>query len=279
MTWLVGAGTVLAYVILYAAIFLIAKLVLDLVTPYKLTTELVVRDNLAIGLSVGGYFLATAIIFVGALTGPSRGLLYDLGAVAGYALLGVLFLNTARIILDNLTFRRVAALSEIVENRNCGVGAVRAGVYVATGLVAAAAVSGQGGGVLSSVVFFVLGQAALFAFAWVYDRVTPYDLQEEIRKGNVAAGIGFGGTLIAVGVIMADAVGGNFVGWSEGLLWFVQVAVLGTAVLLVLRYLMDRLIIIGDDLNREIVEDRNLAAGFVEMAVAIAFAIVIAALI
>ncbi len=279
MDLLTGVGTAIAFIILYAVLFLLAKLLLDLLTPYKLSDELVTRDNPAVGLSVAGYFLATSIIFAGAVSGPSQGFLFDLGAVAGYSLIGILFLNLARLLMDHVTFRRISALKEIVEQKNCGVGSVRCGMFIATGLVAGGSVSGVGGGVLSSVIFFVLGQAALFVFAWIYDRVTPYNLQEEIKGNNVSAGVGFGGTLIAVGIIMADAVGGDFFGWGESLLWFAEVAVLGIVVLIVVRYLMDKLVISGDDLNREIVEDRNLAAGLLEAAVAIAFAFVIAALI
>ena len=50
-------------------------------------------------------------------------------------------------------------------------------------------------------------------------------------------------------------------------------------VLPIVRFLMDRLVITGEALNQEIVEDRNIAAGLLEMTVAIAFAMVIAALI
>ena len=42
---------------------------------------------------------------------------------------------------------------------------------------------------------------------------------------------------------------------------------------------MDKLVITGEDLNKEIVQDRNIAAGLLEMTVAISFATVIAALI
>jgi uncharacterized membrane protein YjfL (UPF0719 family) len=275
----VTAGTVLAFVLLYGFLLLLAKWMSDLLTPYSLTAELVKRDNVALGISVGGYFLATAIIFVGATTGPSKGFLMDLVAVGGYSVLGIVFLNTARVTLDKLILTRFATLKEIVEDRNCGVGAVRAGVYIATGLIAAGAVSGQGGGVLTAIVFFVLGQLCLVVFARLYDLITPYNLQHELESDNVAAGVAFGGTLVAIGIITADAVAGDFVAWGPSLLWFAQVVVIGMVVLPIVRFLMDRLVITGEALNQEIVEDRNIAAGLLEMTVAIAFAMVIAALI
>ena len=277
--FLTTAGTALAFVTLYGVLVLLAKWMNDLLTPYNLTAELFKQDNPALGISAAGYFLATAIIFVGATLGPSRGLLEDLGAVAGYSVLGIVFLNVSRYLLDKLIFTKFATVKEIVEDRNCGVGTVRAGVYIATGLIAAGSVSGQGGGVVTAIAFFVLGQLCLVVFARLYDLITPYKLQDEIEAGNVAAGVAFGGTLIAIGIILADAVSGDFTGWGQSLLWFAEVAVIGMVILPIVRILMDKLVIIGEDLNQEIAKDRNLAAGFLEMSVAVSFASVIAVLI
>ncbi len=277
--FVITAGNTLAFVVLYGVLTLLAKWIKDLLTPYNLTAELVKRDNLAIGISASGYFLATAIVFVGATLGPSKGFLTDLVAVGGYSVLGILFLNAARIILDKLMLTRFATLKEIIEDRNCGVGAVRAGAYIATGLIAAGSISGQGGGVLTAIVFFVLGQLCLLAFARLYDVITPYDLHQELESGNVAAGVAFGGTLVAIGIITANAVAGDFVAWGPSLLWFAEVVVIGMIVLPIVRFFMDKLIITGEDLNQEIARDRNIAAGLLEMTVAISFATVIAVLI
>ena len=273
------AGTVLAFVVLYAVVLLAAKWVNDLLTPYNLSAEMFRKDNAALGVSAAGYFLATSFVFIGATLGPSQGFVADLGSTAGYSALGIAFLNAARVVVDKLVLSRLSIADEIIERHNCGVGAVRAGIYIATGLVAAASVVGQGGGVLTSVVFFVLGQLCLIVFARMYDWLTPFDLQAELTGGNVAAGIAFGGTLVAIAIIVAEAVAGDFLGWSESLIAFAAAAVIGMVLLPIVRFLMDKVIIAGHDLNREIAEDRNLAAGFVEMAVAVSFAAVIAALI
>ncbi len=278
-TLAIDAGIVLAFILTYALLFLLAKWFKDMVTPYKLTIELITKDNFAIGITLGGYFLATAIIFIGVLRGPETNLFDDLLAVGGYSLLGIVFLNLSRLFLDKVTFRKFCNITSIVEDQNCGMAAVRFGVYIATGLVAAGSLSGQGGGIVTAIVFFVLGQACLVLFAWIYDFITPYDLQKEIETGNVAAGIAFGGTLIALGIIVMNAASGDFISWQDNLLIFVEMAALGLIFLPLLRVAMDKLVITGDDLNREIAEDRNMAAGFIEMAVAISFSAVLAALI
>jgi len=282
MDW-AGLGTeiltILAFVGVYALLFLVAKAMNDFLTPYRLIEELAMKDNIAVGISIGGYFLATAIIFIGVLTGPSTGLVQDLIAVTAYSVLGLVFLNLSRWSLDKLVFHKFCNMTAIVEDRNCGMAAVRFGAYIATGLIAAGSLHGQGGGVHTAIVFFLLGQVVLIVFARVYDWLTPYHLQEEVASGNLAAGVAFGGAIAALGLIVARSVSGNFIGWTENLILFAEMAVTGIVILMIVRFFMDKLVLTGHDINREISEDRNAAAGFVEMSVALSFAIVLVALI
>ncbi len=270
---------VLAFIGVFAVLILLAKALKDLLTPYRLVEELAKKDNIAVGISLGGYFIATAIIFIGVLYGPTGDFLDDLMVVSGYSLLGLVFLNLSRWCLDKLVFYKFCNITAIVEDRNCGMAAVRFGVYIATGLIAAGSLSGEGGGVGTAVAFFALGQGTLVVFARLYDMATPYKLQKEVQDGNVAAGVAFGGTIMALGLIIAKAVAGDFIGWKENLLLFAEMAIFGAAVLYVARALMDKLILTGHDLNVEISRDRNLAAGFVEMSVAVSFALVLVALV
>lgn len=276
LDWLLQVGV---FLLLFMLILLTAKLMKDFLTPYRLIEELARKDNFAVGISLGGYLIATGIIFVGVVTGPSRTLLDDLFTVAGYALLGLIFLNLSRWCLDKLAFNKFCNITAIVEEGNCGMAAVRFGAYIATGLVAAGSLHGEGGDVLTATAFFALGQGALVLFTKLYDLTTPYHLQDQVRDGNVAAGLAFGGTLAALGLIIGRAVAEPFTSWSSSLLTFVELAVIGMVLLQVARLLMDKLILTGHDLNREIAEDRNMAAAFVEFSVAVAFALVLVVLV
>lgn len=272
-------GGVLAFVGAYAVLFIVSKFLKNILTNYNLLKELGEKDNFAVGISMGGYFLATAIIYVGVVTGPSKGLAEDLKLVFLYSLLGLVFLNVTRWCLDKIIFSQYCNDTQIVEDQNCGMAAVRFGAYVATGLIAAGSLHGQGGGIETSVVFFILGQAALFIFARIYDFTTPHHLQRQVRDGNIAAGMAFGGTLAALGIIIGKSISGEFSGWTESLVSFAGSAIIGIILLQIARMLMNRVVLAGHDLNKEISEDRNMAAGFLEMAVAVCFALVLAALI
>jgi uncharacterized membrane protein YjfL (UPF0719 family) len=269
----------LAFVTLFFALLLLAKWFKSLSISYHLNDQLVEHDNQAVGLAMAGYYLGTAAIFVGALVGPSEGLPQDLLTVGGYSLLGLIFLNLARWFNDIAMLRRFSDTEQLVKQRNVGVGAVHFGVYLATGLVAAGAVSGEGGGVVSALVFFVLGQLSLLVFSLIYERFSSYDIHAELQGQNVAAGVAFGGNLVALAILVMNASSGDFIDWKKDLTQFLTADLVAFVALPLIRLATDRVIIPGKSLGREIREDRNVGAGILEAALAIAFAVVLAFLI
>ena len=282
MNWnaaLDDAARGLAFLGVFAVMILVAKLLEDLLSPRKVTEEVAARDNPALGVAMTGYYLALAIIFVGVVAGPSAGFLTDLYQVALYSAVGLVFLTISRLVLDQIIFRRFANPRAIVEDRNSAAGTARASFYVATGFVTAGSLTGDDSGILVSLVFFALGQAALFAFAKLYDVMTPFGVREEIENGNLAAGVAFGGSIVALGLILGRAVSGAFLGWGPSVLYFALQAVVGVVLLQVVRLLMDKILLPGHKLNDEIARDRNVSVGLIEAGIAVAFAVVLTALI
>ncbi len=268
-----------AFVAMYFVLFLLAKWFKDLLSPYKINDELTKTDNLAIALTMSGYYLATAAIFVGALMGPTQGMQTDLLVVGGYSLLGLVLLNASRWFNDKAILRKFCDTEQLIKEKNVGVGAVQFGAYVATGLIAAGAVSGQGGGAFSSLVFFVLGQLSLFIFSLIYEKLSPYNIHEELEKKNIASGVAFGGTLIALAIIIMNAASGDFQDWKTDLTQFGLANVIAFIFLPFIRVIMDRLVVRGSSLGREIKEDQNIGAGFLEATITISFAIILTRLI
>ncbi len=274
-----SAAAILAFTLMFVVLLTVASYTKDFLAPYALKEAMVRKDNTAVGITLGGYYLAVCAAFAGAALGPSQGFLTDLQLVAVYALLGVVLLNVSRLVFERLMFRSFDAMKLVAQDGNVAVAAVSFGAYVATGLIAGAAVSGQGGGWISSIVFFVLGQAALLVMARVYEKMTPYSVEAEVANGNVAAGVAFAGTLVAVGLILMRAASGDFIGWERSLTLFFIDAVAAVVLLTLLRFVVDRVLIRGAKLDDEIAKDRNLAAGFVEAAALVSFAGAMAAVI
>lgn len=90
--------------------------------------------------------------------------------------------------------------------------------YVATGIIASRAVAGSDLKSLGlSLVFFVIAQITLHVFVSLFRFLTVYDDAEQIRGENLAAAISYGGVAIAVALLVARALDGDFVGWAVSL--------------------------------------------------------------
>jgi len=276
------------YVPLALLVLLIAKVSLDWLTPFKVDDQLSAKDNPAFGLSLTGYYLGVIVVFIGATYGEETVLLAEEGPMvafakdAGWALGGVLLLNLSRLILDKVVLRHFSCRKEIVEDRNLGVGAVEFGVYLASALVIAGAVSGEivgeGGhpaaGITTALAFYGLGQVALVILAMIYQLITRYDFHAELEADNAAAGVAFGGHLTAMGVLLLAATAGDFVSWEENLIKFAYYFVAALVLLVGGHYLVDFVLLPGRTLDQEIKDDRNLNAGYLEGGVLLGLAAV-----
>lgn len=257
--------------VLFMVMFAIAKLIKNRLTPYDIHEQLSEKNNAALGASLAGYYIGFAILFCGAYLGPSFGFWEDLLVVTGYTLLGLLLLNVAREINDRLILHRMAVTDAISEKQNVAAGTLLGCNYIASALVVAGAIHGEGGGITTALAFFGMGQLALVLFTLLYEQLTPYSIHDEIEQGNLAAALGFGGTLVAIGILIMGAVSGDFVSWGYNLsVLAVELAAIFLYLILV-RVFFDKVLIYRCDLNREIAEDRNIGAGLLELASALGF--------
>ena len=254
------------YLAVVLVLLVIGKWVYDgLHRRFVLRTELIEKDNLAVALAVAGYYLGLVIVLGGVVSGPaSFNVLDDVIGLVIFGLLGIVLLNLSAWINDKIVFSRFDNEKEIVEDRNAGMGAVEGGNYVAVGLITAGAMSGEGG-VLPGLVFWVLGLVALIVAGLLYDKITSYDLHEQIEKDNVAVGVAFAGVLVGFGNIIRLAGDGDFVSWNESLTEFGYYTVVGLILLPFVRIFADKVLLPGASLSDELVQDRpNLGAGFIE---------------
>ena len=288
----------LAYVGLGIAVLLLAKLVQDFLTPYRIGDQLNHKDNAALGLSITGYYLGVITVFLGAVYQPlavvrddewtyTADFGYDVLEVFLYALGGMLVLNVARILVDRLILFKFSTEKEIVEDQNAGAGAVEFGVYLAVGLVIAASIAGTGVGgegveevavidaVARAAAFFALGMIVLGLYAVFYQVTTSFDIHDEIEQDNTAVGVAVGGNLIAIGIVTFKAVFGEFISWEESLAAFLTFAVIGFALLFVVRMVVDLVLLPGTKVSHELSADRNLGVAFIESAVVVSAALIL----
>lgn len=276
----------IVYVGLGVVILFMGKLIQDLVTPYKINEQLSSKDNVALGLSISGYYLGIIIVFLGAVYQGTPVISSDgLGFTTDYwrevlevfltAVVGIVVLNLARIVVDRLVLHGFSTVRKIIDDQNVGTGAVEAGVYVSTSLVIAASVAGVGGGPETSVAFAILGLATLVLYTLFYEVTTSFDIHEEIASGNTAVGVALGGNLLAIGIVVFKAVFGDFVNWVTALSGFAVFVVLGFVLLLVVRLLVDFIMFPRVKVSDELARDRNLGVALIESAVVIGASLIL----
>ena len=276
----------LVFVGLGLIILVIAKLARDIITPYRIDEEVAQKKNLAVAVRLSGYFMGVILVFLGALYRPltlivvdglgfDREYAEDVLRVFLYSLAGIAALNLVRILMNRLILYKFDIEKEVVEGQNVGSGAAEFGMYVATGLLIAGAVSGVGGGPDTAAAFFGMGLVLLIIFALFYQLTTSYDIHSEIESNNTAVGIAFGGNLIGIGIVTSKAVFGDFDGWSQGIASFLTFGVIGFALLYVMRVVIDKLLLPTVSTSRALAVERNIGVAYIESAVVISAALIL----
>ena len=232
---------------------------------FTLRVELLEKDNLALAVTVAGYYLGLVIVLGGVVSGPaSISLLDDVVGLVIYGGLAIVLLNLSAWVNDRLVFSKFDNEREIVEDRNVGVGILEGASYVAVGLITAGALSGEGG-MAPGLVFWVTGLAALVVAGVLYDRITPYDLHDRIEGNNVAVAVAFAGVLVGFGNVIRLAGEGDFVSWNESMAEFGYYLVVGLVLLPLVRLFADKVLLPGARLTDELVQEQpNLGAGVIE---------------
>lgn len=278
--WLLFSGL---YFLLALVLVLLAGWLFGLATPLKVRQHLGERDNAAVGLALMGYLAGVIAVIAGTFAGGGEEtatwttLAREMPTVVLYALLGMGALLLAGIINDLLILPQFSINQAVVEQGNVGVAAVLAGSYLGSGLVIAGGIHGSVD-LTSLGVGFVLGQAGLVLFSWVYCRISAHDEAAELgERGNVAVGVAWGGHLVAYGVLLKTglAVSVHALTWEGRLIHLAYYAGVGLVLLPLARLLGNRLLIPGHRLFEEIVRDRNLGAAFLEGGMAVCMAVIL----
>ena len=99
-----------------------------------------------------------------------------------------------------------------------------------------------------------------------YNFITPYSTHDELEKDNVAVGIGFGGAVIAFSILILNAIKGDFESYTSTFTSLGVEFIIGLVLLPSIRLIADKVLLPGQDLTDEIVnqEKPNLGAAFVE---------------
>ena len=178
----------------------------------------ILEGNTAVAIRRGALFAGLAIVLVAVFRQPTiadswiegvgQNFLWGAGALVG------LIISLA---LNNMFLLKGVNNNEALKNGNISVALVEGGSLLGSSFILASAMQGVGT-VWTTVVFYLVGQAAMLAFAWIYEVITPKtDVVKMAEEGNLSAGVLIMGKVIAIALIMATAIQGDFTGWAQDL--------------------------------------------------------------
>ena len=271
LTILDGLLTTLTYIAVSFLLFFIGKIAYQLFHPrVKVAYELVENDNLAFAFAHVGYFIGLLLSIGSVMLGESEGLVNDLMGIGIYGLLSIVLLNLSLIINDKIILSNFDLKKEIFDDKNVGTGIVEGANAIATGLVVMGAITGEGygelGPIVNVLVYWILGQVILFVTSKIYNLMTSYDVHYHIEKGNIAVAVGYSGAIIAIGNLINNALAHDFDSWMVTVQDVGFNVTVGFAFLPIARFLTDKILLPGQKLTDEIVnqEDPNVGAAIVE---------------
>jgi len=267
MTYIDATLTTVIYLASSFILFFIGKYLYQLFhRGYNVKEELVEKDNLAFALAHTGYFIGLILAIGGVMMGESAGLLMDLVYIGVYGIISLILLNLSIIINDKIILRRFSIKKEIVEDRNEGTGLLEGASSIATGLIIMGSVYGEGGGIDTILIYWVVGQVLLILTAYVYNWITPFDVHEHIEKDNVAVGVAMAGAIIAIGNMIRHGLMHDFESWYITAEYLAIDTGIGLAFLPIARFAADKILLPGRNLTDELInqEKPNIGAGVIE---------------
>ncbi len=267
-----GSGTIAAF---YAATLLLMLILRRVSRPLirRADGANLLGENRATSVAEAGVVLAISIVAAGVVKNCVHGesLVSDAIWCLGFAVLGFVLLELTGVIGTSVLLHK--RLSSAIGQGNVAAGLASAFHYVATGIITAKAVAGSDlRGIGLSLAFFALAEVAQQVVVGLFRLLTTYDDSDQIAGENMAAAISYGGVSIAVSVVVARALDGDFVDWPSALSGFGMLVAM-TLVLYPVRQLIVQGLILGamptlrgGALDKAIGVDRNVGAAALEAA-------------
>ncbi len=226
--------------------------------------ELYVKGNWAYWLQRISLAVAQALGMKNSVGPPTDEPLFDIFWLVAEGAWVLVLLLAVRRIVDKFVLYRIDNLRALLDG-NRAVGAVEGGFYIGFGAIIGGALSGEAPdaliGFASSALFTLLGLLTLIGVFFLHGLLTPhYSVQDGVKRGSLTTGLEAGGALVAIGLVLATAVGGDFSGWGRDIAFFTLAAVVAVVTLYVIRALIDWVVLTNCTVRSIQEQDQEVAA-------------------
>lgn len=188
----------------------------------------------AVGIAMAGSLSGLAYSGIAGETGSAAVVLIFTGVLM------MILIAIATVVADIVVVPEIPN-TEAIRNGNLAVSVVEGSVLIATGQNAGASFGSAstadiGNGLISALVFFVLGQAILCLIAFAIRKLSTADVIRALEKGELALAVVFAAKLFAAGYVMSSIIAGPATRLADDLVAFVQNGVIAAAMFGVAYY-------------------------------------------
>ncbi len=276
----------------------LAKPLFALCQRINLEQVLIRKDNKAVAITFCAYTVGIGIILQSVVHTEYLLNLADLIPTILWSLFGIVLFQFSFWLNQHL-FWTVRKHKEILDNENISIACVISGYLIANALIIRSIISGDTisidfqnillhpsiqaltsnysiswlWDILLTILYFILAQVCFFVFSILYQKITTFHLLEQIHENNIAVGIAYSGDIIAIAIILSAPFS-----VTHSLVFFFAWIILGTALLIALRFILDKLILPSRELNLEIKEDQNWGIALFEAGFSLLYAILLTTL-
>jgi len=245
-------GVLLLLIALAGFLWLTGKL-----EGYDPVNELLQRDNAALGLRYGLFAIAVVFSLL-EIFDRSQG---DSGAAdfAIHAVLATVLIYISRFLNDWFILYHFSNNREVVQQKNLAVALIEGATYMASAYVIGGAFYDWESGLITAILWFLIGQLLMVLLAFLY-RTVARGTDQALDDQNLAVGISLGAFLLAGGMICGTVISGPSSGWRQDLLIVAAYLATWIVVMLVAHALSDRLVIRSTSMGDEVGDQHNIAA-------------------
>ncbi|MBN1171601.1 MAG: DUF350 domain-containing protein [Micromonosporaceae bacterium] len=251
--------------VIFAAFIVLAWAIINRITAFDDHRALFEERKVAYALQRAGLVFGQAIALIALLSVKSDSAWEDLAWLIG----GGIWITALLLGLRYLAPLVISAGSPELEG-SAAVGLVRGSFYAASGLVIGAGLTGSAPSLAtalaSTFIFTGLGIAVLVGAYLGNGSIPPFNLNARVKEGNLAAAFIASGFTIALGLVLRNAIAGEFVSWSSGLVGFAATAVIALALFYLLCVVIDLWVITNTTLAKVVEGNHEVAAAVVAVA-------------
>lgn len=193
-----------------------------------------------------------------------------------WIVLGMILLLLSGKINDKFILSFISNRLEMSRDHNAGVGACMFASYLGAALIIRSLIIGPNmtksifTDIALLIIYYLATQLAFVVFFKLYRVTSKYDIEKEIEKDNVAAGISLGCHYIAISLMLA-----HILTVSSSLILFFLYFVNSSVFLLLTRWIFDVILFHRSSIAKEITEDENWGIAFVQGMVVIGVALIL----